>query len=346
MSMSSVRSNAFSVIACALLATACGANDSAGTDVGAVRVRVEAASGGPELTRIHLSIAPSGAEGDLTLDAQSGEWGGTFTVVTGAKTVTATAYAGEDVVGTTSADVTVQQHRTVAVAIMILDATTRPGGADHGPIVGSVVASNSSPEANDEITVTASAVDPDGHAVAYTWTDSCGGVFADASAATTSWHSAEVESCTITARATANGLSHELSVPVATQPPTGAVAVSVEFVPAPYVASLALTGGELSPSCTVARTATDASCRPALTAGTVLTAAVSFDRMPAGSGATVALTSDCGGATATPVVDLEMGTASFTWTAPPATSACLVTATVSRAGLTDALTVGLSVVSR
>jgi hypothetical protein len=133
---------------------------------------------------------------------------------------------------------------------------------------------------------------------------------------------------------------------VTTQSPTGAVAVSVEFVPAPYVASLTLTGGEFSPPCTVARTASDASCRPALMAGTALTAAVSFDRMPADSGATVALTSNCGGATANPVVNLEMGTATFTWTAPASPSACLLTATVSRAGLTDALTVGLSVVAQ
>jgi hypothetical protein len=188
-------------------------------------------------------------------------------------------------------------------------------------------------------------VDPDGDAVTYSWSDDCGGVFADASAATTTWTNAAVTACTITARADAGDLSHELSVAVTTQDPTGQMAVAVEFVPAPYVAALALSGGPFSPACDVARTDLDASCRPALTADTALTAAVEFDPMPADSGATVALTSTCGGVTSDPVVDLEAGTAAFTWTAPATPSACLLTATVTRSGLADALTVGLSVVA-
>ena len=110
------------------------------------------------------------------------------------------------------------------------------------------------------------------------------------------------------------------------------------------MASLSLLGGPLSP-CTVARTDADASCRPALSTGTALAATVAYDPVPADSGATVALTSDCGGITASPVVNLTTGTASFTWTAPGVASSCLVTATVTREGLVDAITVGLSVVA-
>jgi hypothetical protein len=65
--------------------------------------------------------------------------------------------------------------------------------------------------------------------------------------------------------------------------------------------------------------------------------------MPSDSGATVAFTDNCGGATSGAAVDLEGGGATFTWTAPAGTATCLLTATVSREGLSDAQSVAVAI---
>jgi hypothetical protein len=65
--------------------------------------------------------------------------------------------------------------------------------------------------------------------------------------------------------------------------------------------------------------------------------------MPADSGATVALTDNCGGASSGTAVNVPDGTATFNWTAPTASGTCLLTARVSREGLSDAQSVAVAV---
>ncbi len=105
------------------------------------------------------------------------------------------------------------------------------------------------------------------------------------------------------------------------------------FVPVPYIQSIALSGAGLS--CTILRSAADASCRPAVPPQSVLGATVTFDSMPIDSGATVLLTDGCGGTSVASAVDLVGGTASFTWTAPAAAGTCILTATATRDTLAD-----------
>jgi hypothetical protein len=162
-------------------------------------VAVIAGAGGPALTRVHVEAAPSGAFADLVFDAETDRWTGTLTVHAGvAQTLTATAYAGLDEVGTGTATLTVAQHDTAVALITILDDTSRPPGADHGPIIASVTAA-ASPVYGSPVALAVSAVDPDADALEHSWSTSCGGAFSAATAADTDWTPASVGACTITA---------------------------------------------------------------------------------------------------------------------------------------------------
>ncbi len=90
-------------------------------------------------------------------------------------------------------------------------------------------------------------------------------------------------------------------------------------------------------------TSADASCRPAIAPGSVLTATVSFDAMPADSGGDVTLVDGCGGVSSRTALDLANGTATFTWTAPAYPATCDITATARRDTLSDSEQVAVAV---
>lgn len=191
-----------------------------GSGTGAVSVAVIAGASGPALTRVHVEAAPSGAAADLVLDSDTARWTGALAVPAGEpQALTATAYAGADEVGTGTATVTVAQHDTAVAVIAILDGTSRPPGADHGPIIASVTAA-ASPVYGAPVALAASAVDPDSDALEYSWSASCGGAFSAATAASTDWTPASVGACTLTATvrsrdiAKTNALTLTVTAPV------------------------------------------------------------------------------------------------------------------------------------
>ncbi len=146
----------------------------------------------------------------------------------------------------------------------------------------------------------------------------------------------------LTVTVTSNGLSDAQTFDIDVQAATGGVSVMASFIPHPFITSVAFVQGSFS--CTVSRDAADASCRPPVAVGTVLSATVSFDPMPVDSGAVVSLTDDCGGSATNPAVDLAGGTATFDWTAPGSPASCLVTASITReTTLTDSQVVAIEI---
>lgn len=179
------------------LLSACGPAAPEGRPTGAVNVAVVASSGGPALTRVHVAAEPAGSAADLVLE--SGAWRGTLTVHANvAQTLTATAYAGTEEVGSGAATLTVAQHQTASAAILILDTSDRPAPADHGPIIASLTAS-AAPLYAAPVTLAASAADPDGDPLEYAWSASCAGSFSAATSPSTDWTPLATGACTVTA---------------------------------------------------------------------------------------------------------------------------------------------------
>ncbi len=109
----------------------------------------------------------------------------------------------------------------------------------------------------------------------------------------------------------------------------------------PYVTAVVASGDYLS--CSIPRDAPDASCRPAIDGGSVVTVTVHFDSLPVDSGAEVALSDSCNGSNVPSPPDLVGGTAAFQWTAPAGPASCVLTATVTRLSLADSQKIALAV---
>ena len=298
-------------------------------------------SDGLTITRVHVSVTPAGVVQDLTYDSPTDQYVGLITTPTGSQTVTATAFAGPILVGTGTAVAAVTKRGTTGILIRILDNSAPTPGQDHGPIITAISASTLTPMVGDVVDLAVSAFDPDGDPISYQWTQDCGGAFATPTASTSTWSSNSALPCVITAMATSRGVSDTAHLSLSVQAATGSVALTATFIPSPYVSRVTISGPGLS--CDVPRDATDASCRPAIAPSSILSASVTFDPMPADSGATVMFSDSCGGSSTGTGVDLVAGTASFDWTAPAATTSCLLTAAVSREGLSDAEQVAVAV---
>src|SRR5690348_1045889 len=91
-------------LACGLLIAlglaACQSSKTSGTaPKGAVSTVVRAQVARYQITRVLAEVMPANVRQDLTYDATSGAFTGTLVVPPGIQTVTATAYAGDTVVG-------------------------------------------------------------------------------------------------------------------------------------------------------------------------------------------------------------------------------------------------------
>lgn len=329
------------VAGCGAEASTSRLNPGAGLGTLNASVRLTARSGGPSITRVQVEVEPAGLFQALTYDTASGDYLGSIVVPTGPQTVTATAYSQTTLVGTGTTTVNVSSRGPTSIVIKILDNSTPPAAQDHGPVITAVSASNTSPGVNEVINVSVTAIDPDGDAVAYEWTQDCAGSFSSTVEPTPTWSDASAQSCVLTVKVSANGLSDVARLTINVVTVSSNATVSADFIAVPYVGQITLSGAGLY--CSVARDATDASCRPAIPPSSALTATVSFDAMPTDSGGDVNLTDDCGGASTTTALDLPNGTATFSWTAPGATASCLITATATRDTLSDSETVAVAV---
>jgi hypothetical protein len=281
-----------------------------------------------EVTRITITVTPAGVTQDLTYNASDETFTGTLTVATGEQTVTAIAYAGPapyTEVGRGSASVTIVTGASASVDITIYDTTGPPPPPDHGPVILTFVVQNTNVMSGTAQTLTATAMDADGQAIAYAWTQApadCG-AFSNASADSTQWTAGPVGPCAVTITATANGKSDARSKTIQIVPATGFLDVTGHWVPQPFITHVAvLNGGTVWWD--VARGDANATSPNSLAIGA--SHEVRAYHTPA-SGAAVALTDSCGGAISGPAygTDGSGSYAAFTWTAPTSPGACILT---------------------
>jgi hypothetical protein len=191
-----------SLIALLALLAACGAGS--GPEQGRIATTVAAITLPSAVTRVHVAVAPDGSSADLARD-ESGSFSGLLVVGTGAQTITATAYTGDAAVGTGSADVTVEPAEETSVYLRIVDTTGAAPVPDHGPVITSFVIPQPV-TLGRSYALTATAVEPDGEPLAYTWSSSCGGVFAAGDTPSATWTPFAPGPCTLTLAVTSNGL--------------------------------------------------------------------------------------------------------------------------------------------
>jgi hypothetical protein len=330
------RAIACATMMAALAACSGGQKAPAGGKVAAVVRAVSQSS----VVRVNVSIQPANVSQDLTRDTFTGNFTGTLITPVGPQTVTATAYdASNAVVGSGSVSVVVTLGGTVNAFLKILDTTGPPPAPDHGPIVTSLVASNTGPSAGEAVTLTATAIDPDGDPMTYAWSQDCtSGVFSATAGPSTTWSSPVAGACKLTVTVTSKGLVDAVSANVVVFPAgggQGAVAVNGVFVEQPVInfVSVSDAGGGYFYG-TLYRTG-DATLRTPVAPRQRLN--FSIDSYSSGTEVvSYGLSDDCGGT-------ITGGYGWWQWTAPAKAGLCMVTASKSVDGLSDSFPVAVYV---
>lgn len=314
----------------ALSVVACGAQQ----QVGHVLVVAQAATAGPQITRVTVTIAGV-IQQDLAVDPQEPtRFFGAIVVPVGTHTVRADAFAGSTPVGSGSAVVTVTKGVQLQAQIAILDTTGPAPGPDHSPVITSLVAPLAL-QVDDQSPLSATATDADNDAMTFSWQASpagCG-TFGTPAASSTSFTARFVGACAVTFTATANGKSGSRSAQIQIGPAMGEINVTVQYVPQPVISTISFFDGQ-SPVATVTRTSPDATIRAAFHKGRPYTVTFSFDAWPTGS---ATLLDSCGGAIVQPNFVPGVGSATATWTPTVDTGVCNLTARVTRDALADSL---------
>jgi hypothetical protein len=315
-----------------LLALACGAEQ----PVGHILVVAEALVSAAQITRVTVTLTPSGSTQDLTANPQDPtRFTGAITVPVGTYTVRAEAFASAILVGSGSVSVTVTKGARLQAQIAVLDSTGPVAGPDHSPVVTSLVVPLSA-QVDDTFPVAATALDADGDPLSYLWEAApagCG-TFAAPAAPSTILTAKTAGACAVTFTATANAKSASRSAQFQIGPALGGIDITVQYVPQPLISSISFRDGSTLVA-TVARTGPDATIRALFHKGNPYTVTFSFDAWPIG---TVSLSDSCGGTIVQPSFAPNATSATATWT-PGASSdvTCNVTATVKRDALTDNL---------
>lgn len=289
---------------------------------GSIRLRIETArvSAG-EVTRVTIDTS-SGISADLARDPDTGAFTGALVLPVGPTELIGRAFIDTTQVAESApVPVDVQEGAVTDVTIRLLDQTGNDD-VDHGPFVVSLV-HPASAVAGQPVAFSVSAVDPDGDAVSFAWSDDCeDSSFSAPDSATTDWVKPAEGACNVSITASANGLSRTESFSVVVFQEagnTGAVNVDGVFVSAPQIAV------ELgySARCTVFPGVPDGSCPEPIEAGSSASLFAFVDWANAQPGE-LTISDDCGGAfdlfTSDPFVLEGM------WTAPAEQAVCLVTA--------------------
>src|SRR5262249_22106187 len=87
--------------------------------------------------------------------------------------------------GSATADVTA--GGTTQVAILAQEVNATPGPQTHAPVIDSLTSSAVLVTPGSTVSVAVAAHDPDNNALTYFWQDTCGGSFAAAASAMTTW---------------------------------------------------------------------------------------------------------------------------------------------------------------
>ncbi|WP_428261725.1 hypothetical protein [Haliangium sp.] len=207
------------------------------SDVGTAKVRIEAASTNVgEITSVTVE-AQGGFTTELTRDG-SGAFIGSLVLPAGSNELIGRAFVGAELVGESApVPVEIQAGFVTGTQIRILD-LTGGGDVDHGPIVLALTHPLST-LAGQPVSLSISAVDPDGDALAIQWSDDCDdSEFSDPNAATTDWVKNSAGACrlSVSVQAGALGVSEAASIVVFDQAQAqGGVDIDGRFVSAPQI---------------------------------------------------------------------------------------------------------------
>ncbi|GAO04182.1 hypothetical protein [Anaeromyxobacter sp. PSR-1] len=329
------------VLALALAIAGCGGGGDSAARVGQVItvVRTDALTAPDQVTAVKVFASPANVTQDLA-HQPDGTFGGVLTLPVGVQTITVSVYAGQTVVGTGAATVSIQANATSQVTLRIVDSTGPGPTPGQGPVIVALSASKTTPVVGESIALSARVVAPAGATVTYAWTQDCAsGTFTAPAAESTSWSSSAAGACALTLTATANGLADASAIAIQVLVPgagTGSVSIVGTFVPRTTISAIAAYPSPTATvaGCTVSRTGTDATCRMPVHSGQAI--GITLDPGAAAGAATYALRDGCGGATAP-----GASASSFQWTAPPAGGFCVLTATKVEDGVADAFAFGL-----
>ncbi len=324
----------------AALAISCAQRSQPG---GNVTFTVDAVTSGGAITSVTGEVPPANVSMTLAYDSASGKFKGAIDVPSGAQTFTMRAYAGSRLVGTGSATANVVSGQTVNVFITILDTTGPLPTPPNRPYVTSLVVP-ATVEAGAQAIFTATAVDPQGDALTYEWSQSCNpaaaGTFGALGAASTTWTAPDsATKCEITVKATsASGLYDTKNATLAVAG-DGTVDVTVQYVPQPVIEQVSLQTYAVPEQevCSVLRDDATATCPDALSAGGTWKVVFTY-QLGTTEGLSASLTDDCGGkAIPNPQATTPISStgAEFQWTAPSSAGVCILKAMVTSGGLTD-----------
>ena len=293
------------------------------TSFGSARINIQSTRvTAGEVTRVTIE-STSGHATELAQNQQTDSFAGALVLPVGPTELIGRAFIDDALVAESApVPVEIQEGVVTSVSIRMLDLT---GGndADHGPFVLSLV-HPATAVANQPVALSVSAVDPDGDALAFAWSDDCAdSSFSNAQAAATEWVKSTAGACRLSLTVSAGALSVTESISLVAfeeTTATGAVDVNGTIVSAPRVI-LQLDHGSF---CEVFTGVENASCADPISPPAVAFVSAFVDWGNAAPG-TFEISDDCGGALAlfsepNPFfIDGE-------WTPPAEPGVCLITA--------------------
>ncbi len=326
----------------ALLTAACGGR--APTAPSGITIQADLSEAAvASVAMVTVYVTPAEVHADLALDAATGRFSGTVQLPAGPQTLSVEAWADVDqdglldVVASGSADALIVEGQTASVLVRLIEAAPPPPAPDHAPLILSFGVANANPAAGVPVAVWASAWDADNDPISFTWSATCNvgtPSFGDPASPSTTFSVDEPATCELSVAASANGKVVNATMSLVVGSP-GSSLVEIEFVSAPHVASVTL-GTPAGYACSIDRFGNEATCADALAVNTAVEVLVALDA--ASDGAETQLVT-CGG-TAT-LLESGPGLARFSWTTPATTGPCVLSASTSRDGRTDALPVAL-----
>jgi hypothetical protein len=327
----------------ALLLAACGGS-TPGAD-GRVFIQADLASLSFETDLVvTVEANPAKVTTQLAYDIDSGSFKGAMGLPAGLQVLTVQALADRDgdgqteVVAAGSAETTIAESQVSSVVVLLMDLTPPPPVPDHRPIITSAGLSNANPLPGESISAWVSAVDVDEDPMTYLWEVECNAgsvTIADPTAATTTITVDAAATCSIAASVMANGKTTTARMNVQVGG-SGLADVTISLVSAPVVGQVYINDPASGYVCSVDRDADEGTCADPIAMGAVVDVFVALDADS--DGALSALTT-CGGEVT--LVGGGLGVAQYTWQLPQVSGVCMVTATMTRQGRTDALPVAM-----
>jgi len=291
---------------------------------------IEALSG---VTRVTVTALPSEVTHTLLPDPTAGTFSGTFWFPPDTRTLVGRAWRDTVRVGEGLAPFT-PPH----VVIPILDLTDPPPPVDRAPVITELWPKESTLDVGGTATLVASAQDPDGDPLTFSWSAApvgCGLLSPPTrtgGTSSTTFTASLPGVCTVTVEVMANGKPTSDSAALTVR---AAVTVGGVYVPHPAISTLEF----LAPSVqAVPRAASDATLRHVWASAEPVTVRLRWDDTPWLERSAATLTDSCGGA----IVTTSTGAAEevFTWT-PALGPVCTLTARVERFALADVFPVAV-----